>query len=111
MTVLEFIKKVENADEWSDIEVDEYKEYLSIYGIDYDKYEYPDFMWDDFLAVVKTELIKYIDTNSEYNYFYNDGTGEICFGNGYENISIYDNNENIVNTIEKLEEFKNIVCD
>lgn len=68
-------------------------------------------MWDDFLAVVKTELIKYIDTNSEYNYFYNDGTGFIFFSNGYENIIIYDNNENIVNVIEKLEEFKNIVCD
>jgi hypothetical protein len=111
MTVLEFIKKVENADNWNDIEVDEYKEYLSIYGIDYDKYDCPEFMWDDFLAVVKVELIKYIDRNSDYSYFYNDSACDICFGNGYENISIYDNTENIVNTIEKLTEFKNIVCD
>lgn len=111
MTVLEFIKKVENADEWSDIEVDEYKEYLSIYGIDYDKYDCPEFMWDDFLAVVKTELIKYIDTNSDYIYIYIDTTGDIAFDNGNEIVSIYDNNENIVNVIEKLEQFKNIVCD
>lgn len=111
MTVLEFIKKVENADEWSDIEVDEYKEYLSIYGIDYDKYDCPEFMWDDFLATVKTELIKYIERNSDYIYIYIDTTGDIAFDNGNEIVSIYDNNENIVNVIEKLEEFKNIVCD
>lgn len=111
MTVLEFIKKVENADNWNDIEVDEYKEYLSIYGIDFDKYDCPEFMWDDFLSVVKVELIKYIERNSDYIYIYIDTTGDIAFDNGNEIVSIYDNNENIVNVIEKLEEFKNIVCD
>lgn len=111
MTVLEFIKKVENADNWNDIEVDEYKEYLSIYGIDYDKYDCLEFMWDDFLSTVKVELIKYIERNSDYIYIYIDTTGDIAFDNGNEIVSIYDNNENIVNVIEKLEEFKNIVCD
>lgn len=111
MTVLEFIKKVENADNWNDIEVEEYKEYLSIYGIDYDKYDCPEFMWDDFLATVKVELIKYIERNSDYIYIYIDTTGDIAFDNGNEIVSIYDNNKNIVNVIEKLEQFKNIVCD
>lgn len=111
MTVLEFIKKVENADNWNDIEVEEYKEYLSIYGIDYDKYDCPEFMWDDFLAVVKVELIKYIERNSDYAYRYNGSTGCIVFDNDNEIICIYDDKDDIVNVIEKLTEFKNIVCD
>lgn len=111
MTVLEFIKKVENADNWNDIEVDEYKEYLSIYGIDYDKYDCPDFMWDDFLAVVEAELINYIKNNSEYNYYYNDTECEHKFSNENEVISVIDYYNNKVKVIDELEEIKNIICD
>lgn len=44
----EFEERVEMADTWDEIEADEYKEMLEWVELDYDSYDDPDEMWDDF---------------------------------------------------------------
>jgi hypothetical protein len=68
-------------------------------------------MWNDFLTVVKNELIDYININSDYDYIYNDTTGEIKFINENEVISVIDYYNNKFKVIDELEEIKNIICD
>lgn len=49
----EFIEAVENADTWDAIPSDDYEEALEKVGLDYDSYDDPDEMWDDFMAKVE----------------------------------------------------------
>lgn len=107
---LKFIRKVENVDNWNDIEIKEYQDNLADYGLDYNSYDDPDIMWKDFLNKVIEYNIKYIEHNSDYIYIYIDTTGDMAFDNGNEIISIYDDNNDKVKVIENLEQFKNIIC-
>lgn len=45
---LKFIRKVENVDNWNDIEIKEYQDNLADYGLDYNSYDDPDIMHNDF---------------------------------------------------------------
>lgn len=53
MTVGEFIEAVENQASRDDTDVAVYKEALEAYGLQYDRYDDPDEMWDDFLKASK----------------------------------------------------------
>lgn len=108
---LKFIFKVEKAQYWDEIKVEEYEDNLADYGLDYNSYDDPDIMWNDFLNKVIEYNIKYIEHNSDYIYIYIDTTGDIAFDNGNEIISIYDDNNDKVKVIENLEQLKNIICD
>lgn len=108
---LKFIRKVENVDNWNDIEIKEYQDNLADYGLDYNSYDDPDIMWNDFLNKVIEYNIKYIEHNSDYIYIYIDTPGDMAFDNGNEIISIYDDNNDKVKVIENLEQLKNIICD
>lgn len=56
----DFIKEVDSAEFWSDIEVDEYVSHLEDLGLDYHKYDDPDMMWVDYLKAVEA-----LDVNIE----------------------------------------------
>ncbi len=49
----DFIKEVDGAEFWSDIEVDEYVSHLEDLNLDYHKYDDPDMMWADYLKAVE----------------------------------------------------------
>lgn len=53
---LKFIFKVEKAQYWDEIKVEikveEYEDNLADYGLDYNSYDDPDIMWNDFLNAV-----------------------------------------------------------
>lgn len=53
ITIEDFIETVESSDRWDDIEADVYRKALEEVGLEYDSYDDPDFMWDDFLKVAK----------------------------------------------------------
>lgn len=107
---LKFIRKVENVDNWNDIEIKEYQDNLADYGLDYNSYDDPDIMWNDFLNAVIDYDIKYIEDNSDYNYYYNDTECEHKFSNENEVISVIDYYNNKVKVIDELEEIINIEC-
>mgnify|MGYP000955152415 FL=1 len=56
----DFIKEVDSAEFWSDIEVDEYVSHLEDLKLDYNKYDDPDMMWADYLKAVEA-----LDVNIE----------------------------------------------
>lgn len=55
LTADEFIKEVEEAEMWSDIEAEVYEKALEEYGLDYSSYDDPDTMWSDFLDASKVD--------------------------------------------------------
>lgn len=50
--VNDFIEAVENANTWDAIPAEDYEEALEKVGLDYDSYDDPDEMWDDFMESV-----------------------------------------------------------
>lgn len=64
-SVQDFIDKVENANNWNDIEAEYYEEALEKAGMDYHSYDDPDEMWDDFLE--KIEFNKTWSVETEEN--------------------------------------------
>lgn len=52
-SVNEFIEAVENADTWDAISLEDYREAVEKVGLDYDSYDDPDEMWNDFLERVE----------------------------------------------------------
>lgn len=107
---LKFIFKVEKAQYWDEIAVEEYQDNLSDYDLDYNSYDDPDIMWNDFLNAVIDYDIKYIEDNSDYNYHYNDTECEHKFSNENEVISVIDWYGNKVKVIDELEDIINIEC-
>lgn len=55
LTVNEFIKEVESADMWSDIDAEVYVKALDEYDLDYSSYDDPDTMWSDFLEASEND--------------------------------------------------------
>lgn len=55
LTVDEFIKEVESADMWSDIDAEVYEKALAEYDLDYSSYDDPDAMWSDFLKASEND--------------------------------------------------------
>ena len=55
LTVDEFIKEVESADMWSDIDAEVYVNALKEYNLDYSSYDDPDAMWNDFLEASEND--------------------------------------------------------
>lgn len=53
-----FIDAVENANNWNDIETEDYEEALEKAGLNYHDYDDPDVMWDDFLERVEARKTK-----------------------------------------------------
>lgn len=52
-TTEEFIQAVEETESWDSIPKEDYEEALTEAGLDYNSYDDPDKMWDDFLKAVK----------------------------------------------------------
>ena len=52
----EFIEKVEAAAMWDDIEPETYREELAKVGLDYDAYDDPDTMWNDYLDAMSANF-------------------------------------------------------
>ena len=48
--VMELIARIEKADNWNDIEVEEYEELCESLGLNYHNYDDPDKMFDDIKA-------------------------------------------------------------
>lgn len=84
---LKFIRRVEKAQYWDEIKVEEYEDNLADYGLDYNSYDDPD-----------------------YNYHYNDTECEHKFSNENEVISVIDWYGNKVKVIDELEDIINIEC-
>lgn len=52
-SIEKFIKAVEHAPAWEVIAPEDYKEALEKVGLDYDSYDNPEEMWDDFMKAVE----------------------------------------------------------
>lgn len=53
LTVEEFIAEVETSNMWNDIGSEVYEFALEQVGLDYNNYDDPDEMWDDYLEAVE----------------------------------------------------------
>lgn len=51
--VMELIGRIEKADNWSDIEVDEYKRLCESLGLEYNHYDDPDRLFKDIKEAAK----------------------------------------------------------
>ena len=51
--VMELIARIEKADNWSDIEVEEYERLCETLGLEYHDYDDPDRLFDDIKAVAE----------------------------------------------------------
>ena len=49
----DFIKRVENANTWDEIEPEEYIKELEIVGLNYYDYDDPDVMWEEYLNAIQ----------------------------------------------------------
>lgn len=49
----EFIKRVEDANAWDEIEPEEYIKELEIVGLNYYDYDDPDVMWEEYLNAIQ----------------------------------------------------------
>lgn len=55
MTTQEFIEEVENQDSWDDTDAEVYRQALDEYSLNYDNYDDPERMWNDFLKAVESK--------------------------------------------------------
>lgn len=51
--VMELISRIEKADNWSDIEVEEYERLCEALGLEYHNYDDPDRLFDDIKAAAE----------------------------------------------------------
>ena len=51
--VMELIARIEKADNWSDIEVEEYERLCETLGLEYHDYDAPDRLFDDIKAAAE----------------------------------------------------------
>ena len=49
----EFIEVVESVHYWDSVDADYYREALEKVGLDYDSYDDPEKMWDDFMKAIE----------------------------------------------------------
>lgn len=56
LTHYELIAFIEKLDFWDDIDIEVYESVLADVGLDYDDYDDPDVMWEDYLARVKLQI-------------------------------------------------------
>jgi hypothetical protein len=69
--LLEFIDKVEKADNWEDIDEKEYNKYLNEYGV-YFNYTQADYSWQLFKQSIIKEFARNIEDITEFCYIGDD---------------------------------------
>lgn len=78
-SIEDFIDAVENANNWNDIETEDYEEALEKAGLNYHDYDDPDEMWDDFLEHVEARKRWSVETEeNDWNDDLFNGTLEEC---------------------------------
>lgn len=51
----EFIEVVDSVHYWESVDADDYREALEKVGLDYDSYDDPEEMWNDFMKAVEEQ--------------------------------------------------------
>lgn len=75
----DFIETVENARTWDAISLEDYREALEKVGLDYDSYDDPDEMWNDFLERVEARKTWSVETEgNDWNDDLFNGSLEEC---------------------------------
>lgn len=78
-SINEFIEAVENADTWDAISLEDYREAVEKVGLDYDSYDDPDEMWNDFLERVEANKTWSVETEgNDWNDDLFNGSLEEC---------------------------------
>lgn len=69
----EFLQRIDKADYWNDIDVDDYEKWCEAVGLDYSSYDDPVFLFDDLiekLAELRGDSLDETDFAKRINYIY-----------------------------------------